>query len=176
MKTERKILLVSVMTLSLLTLAGCGKQADEDGLPDSLTIEPLVGIGPVRFGSTKDEIIAHFGQPDSSSETGLNYVSSRGLSFTIDAELGMRQIKCWSDSWPTRLPFRVTAFAGSTKEGIGMGASREQILAAYGQPDRTGTDAKGVFENLHYDKLGIKFSLWQDRLASMVLEAARSAS
>ena len=175
MKTEKEILLLSLLMVSLLALVSCAKKADKDELSDKLIIEALVGIGPVRFGSSKDEIIEHFGRPDKvmAEGTELNYVSSRGLGFTVDAELGMQKINCWSDNWPTELPFDVTTFTGRTKEGIGMGATREQIVAAYGQPDRTGTDAKGYFENLHYDKLRIKFSLWQDKQTSMILEVPK---
>jgi len=175
MKTEREILFLSLLTVSLLALFSCAKKVDEDEPRDELIIEPLVGIGSVQFGTSKDQVIEHFGRPDKvmAEGTELNYVSSRGLGFTIDSELGMQKIKCWSDDWPTRLPFAVTTFSGSTKEGIGMGATREQIVAAYGQPDRTGTDSKGYFENLHYDKLRIKFTLWQDKLTSMILEAPK---
>ncbi len=175
MKTGKEILLLSLLMVSLLALVSCAKKVDEDEPRAELIIEPLVGIGSVQFGMSKNEIIEHFGQPDKilGKGTELNYVSSRGLGFTVDAELGMQKIKCWSDNWPTRLPFAVTTFAGSTKEGIGMGATREQIVAAYGQPDRTTTDAKGYFENLHYDKLRIKFTLWQDKLTSMILEAPK---
>ena len=176
MKTEKEILLLSLLTLCLAALVGCGKKVDEDELPDKLIIEALVGIGPVRFGMSKDQIIEHFGQPDKvlAKGTKLNYVSSKGLGFTVDPELGLKMIQCWSDNWPTELPFAVTTFAGRTKEGIGMGATREQIVAAYGQPDRTGTDSKkGVIQNLDYDNLRIKFSLWQDKLISMTLEAPK---
>jgi len=42
------------------------------------------------------------------------------------------------------------------------------------QSDRTGTDSnKGVIQNLSYDNLRIKFSLWQDKLISMILEAPK---
>ena len=46
-------------------------------------------------------------------------------------------------------------------------------MAAYGQPDRTSTDAKGVVENLHYDKLSARFSIKEGKLMSMVLEAPK---
>jgi hypothetical protein len=176
MKTEREILFLSLLTLSLLALVSCAKKADEDKPSDELIIEPLVGIGPVRFGSSKDEIIEHFGRPDKvmAEGTKLNYVSSKGLGFTVDSELGLQMIQCWSDNWPTELPFAVTTFTSRTKEGIGIGATQEEIVAAYGQPDRTGTDSnKGVIQNLSYDKLRIKFSIWQDKLISMTLEAPK---
>ncbi|GAF73281.1 unnamed protein product, partial [marine sediment metagenome] len=100
----------------------------------------------------------------------LNYVSSRGLSFTVDAELGVQEISCWSEGM---LPSHITTFAGRTKKGVGIGATREQITAAYGQPNRTSTGSKGVIQNLHYDKLSAKFSLKEDKLISMILRAPK---
>jgi len=131
-----------------------------------------VGIGPVKFGASKEEVTKYFGPPDKvfADGTKLNYVSSRGLSFTVDPELGLQEIGCWSEGM---LPSRVTTFAGRTKEGIGIGASEEEIAAAYGRPDRTSTGSKGVINNLHYDKLSAKFSLKEDKLMTMTLEAPR---
>ena len=176
MKTEKEIFLLSLLMVSLLALVSCAKKVDEDESRDELIIEPLVGIGSVQFGTSVIELIEHFGQPDKvmAEGTKLNYVSSKGLGFTVDSELGLQMIQCWSNNWPTELPFAVTTFTGRTKEGIGIGATQEEIVAAYGQPDRTGTDSnKGVIQNLGYDKLRIKFSLWQDKLISMTLEAPK---
>ncbi len=176
MKSEKEILLLSLLTLCLAVLVGCGKKVDEDESRDEIIIEPLVGIGPVRFGMSKDQVIEHFGRPDKvmAEGTKLNYVASKGLGFTVDSELGLQMIQCWSDNWPTKLPFAVTTFVGRTKEGIGIGSTREQIISAYGQPDRTGTDSnKGIIQNLGYDNLRIKFSIWQDKLISMTLEAPK---
>lgn len=173
MKTKRNILLLSLLILSLVAWMGCGKKAGEEEPREELIIEPLVGIGPVRFGMSKDQIIDHFGQPDQIFEgqvTKLHYVPSRGLNFAVDGELGLQEIGCWSEGM---LPSRVTTFAGKTKEGIGIGASEQEIVAAYGQPDRTSTDSRGVIQNLHYDKLNAKFSLKEDKLMSMVFEAPK---
>lgn len=171
-KTEKEILLLSLLMVSLLALVGCAKKVDEDESRDKLIIEPLVSIGPVRFGSSKDEIIEHFGQPDKvmAKGTKLNYVSSKGLSFTLDSELGLQEISCWSEGM---LPFGVKTFAGRTTEGIGTGATQEQIVAAYGQADRTSTGSKGVIQNLHYDKLQVRFSVEEGKLISMVLRAPK---
>lgn len=173
MKSKKRILLISLLTLGLATLVGCGKKAGEKEPPEELIIEPLVGIGPVRFGMTNDQIIEHFGQPDRTFEgkvIKLNYVPSRGLSFVIDSELGLQEIGCWSEGM---LPSRITTFAGKTKEGIGIGATQEEIVAAYGQPDKTSTDSRGIIQNLHYDKLRAKFSLKEGKLMSMTLEASK---
>ncbi len=173
MKAKRKILLLSLLTVPLGVLIGCGKKTAEDESPDKLTIEPLVGIGPLKFGMSKDEVMEHFGQPDRIFEgkvTKLNYVPSRGLVFVVDAELGMNEIGCWSEGM---LPSRITTFAGKTKEGIGIGATQEEIVAAYGQPNRTSTGAKELVETLHYDKLQARFTLMEGRLMSMVLNAPK---
>ena len=173
MKTERNILLFSLLTLCLVAWIGCGKKAGEEEPPEELVIEPLVGVGPVRFGMSKDQIIEHFGQPDRIFEgqvTKLHYVPSRGLNFVVDAELGLQEIGCWSEGM---LPSRVTTFAGTTKEGIGIGATQEEIVAAYGQPDRTSTGSRADLESLHYDKLQAKFTLKDGKLMSMTLEAPK---
>jgi len=173
MKMERNILLFSLLTLCLVVWIGCGKKAGEEGPSEELVIEPLVGIGPVRFGMTNDQIIEHLGQPDRTFEgevTKLHYVPSRGLNFVVDAELGLQEIGCWSEGM---LPSRVTTFAGTTKEGIGIGATQEEIVAAYGQPDRTSTGSRADLESLHYDKLQAKFTLKDGKLMSMTLEAPK---
>jgi len=173
MRSGREILLFDLLTLCLAALAGCGEKAAEEEPTEELIIEALVGIGPVQFGTPQNQVIEHFGEPDRIFEgkvTKLNYVASRGLSFAFDAELGLQEISCWSEGM---LPSRITTFAGKTKEGIGIGATQEEIVAAYGQPDRTSTDAKGVVENLHYDKLSARFSIKEGKLMSMVLEAPK---
>ena len=159
--------------LCLVTLISCNKKADEEAPVGELIIEPLVGIGPVKFGVSKKEVIEHFGQPDNVHEgevTKLSYVPSRGLSFAIHSELGLQEIGCWSEGM---LPSRVTTFAGKTRESVGIGATQEQIVAAYGQPERTSTDSKGVIQNLHYDGLQARFSLKEAKLMSMTLKAPK---
>jgi len=170
METSKGILLFSLSAVLLgLALAGCTKRAQERPQDEALVIEPLVGIGPVRFGASRDEVVRYFGPPARASETGLNYIAAKGLAFTVDPQHGLRQIKCWSDRLPAQ--FAVTTFSGRTKEGIGMGASRERIVAAYGQPERT--DSSGDFENLCYDKLGAKFTLSQGTVSAIILDVPK---
>ncbi len=173
MRNARGILLSGLLVLCLTALPGCGKKAGEEESPDKLVIEPLVGIGPVKFGMSKAEVIEHFGQPDKLFEgpvTKLHYVPSRGLNFVVDAELGLREIGCWSEGM---LPSRVTTFAGSTKEGIGIGASQEEITAAYGQPDRTSTNTAGGMEIIHYDTLSTEIWIKEGNVITIVLRAPK---
>ena len=177
MKNKTELLTVLVTTFFLTSFSGCAKKAEEDKPPVSLTVGPLVGIGDVKFGDSRDVIIAAFGEPDEIQAQGreLNYVASRGVSFAVDADTGLQRIKLWSDSWPTKLPFAVSTFAGKTKAAIGMGATREQIVAAYGEPDSTSTadspSLKDVIENLHYDKLKMKCTLAHGKLVAIILQA-----
>jgi len=177
MKNKTKLLAVLATTLFLMSFLGCAEKEQEDKPPVSLTVEPLVGIGDVKFGDSRDAIIAAFGKPDQIQAQGkeLNYVASRGVSYTVDADMGLQRIKLWSENWPTTLPFAVSTFAGKTKADIGMGATREQIVAAYGEPDRTSTadspSLKDIIENLHYDKLEMKCTLAHGKLAAIILQA-----
>ena len=172
MKYKREILLLGLGMLCLVVLISCTKKADEEASVDELIIEPLVGIGPVKFGMSKEEVIKHFGSPDKVLVDGtmFNYVSSRGLSFKVDSELGMQEISCWSEGM---LPSHITTFAGRTKEGIEIGVSEEEIVSAYGQPDRTSTSSNGIIQNLHYDKLSSQFSLKEGKLITMTLKASK---
>jgi len=159
MNNKRQIILLALLTACSAALVGCADKTTEEETPDKLVIELLSGIGPVRFGMSKDDVIEHFGQPDRifpGQVTKLNYVPSRGLVFEVDAELGLQKVGCWSEGM---LPTRVTTFAGLTKEGIGIGSTQAQVVEAYGQPDSTSAGSRGIIQNLHYDKLGAEFSL-----------------
>ena len=179
MRIITNALMVLATTFILMSFLGCAEREEETKPPVSLTVEPLVGIGDVKFGDSKDGVISTFGEPDEIQAQGneLNYVASKGMSLTIDADLGLQRIKLWSDNWPQKLPFTVSTFTGKTKADVGMGATREKIVAAYGKPDRTSTadsqSLKDVIENLHYDKLKTKFTLAHGNLVAIILEAGK---
>jgi hypothetical protein len=139
---------------------------------DKLLVVPLVGVGPVRFGMSKNQVIECFGEPDKMEAGGMmiQYVKSKGISLMLDPTRGVRAIDCWSTDYPQPLP-GMTTFAGKTKEGIAMGAGREQIVAAYGEPDRT--IPRGALETLLYNKLGAQFMFAENKLVNMRIRAAR---
>lgn len=64
MNTKRETLFLSFLTACLAALIGCGGKTTEEETPDKLVIETSVGIGPVRFGLSKDDFVEHFGRPD----------------------------------------------------------------------------------------------------------------
>ena len=141
-----------------------------------------VGLGPVRFGDSKDEILTAFGAPDREQNAGRSTILeyySRGFSLTVGDEVGLVMIHCYTQHG---FAFTVRDFAGRTAEGIAMGAGRAAIEAAYGEPasvsaptvgDVLGDDARDPDEptgqvNLSYPGRGLSFALWEERLYSIM--------
>ena len=131
-------------------------------------IIPMVSVGPISFGMSRDQIIAALGEPDvDESGIALFYPKSKGLSFRLDPTKGVREISCWSELHPMPFPDGMTTYPGKTKEGIGMNATREEIIAAYGEPDRT--SSRGPTEFLDYANLKAQFSILNNKLVSLKL-------
>ncbi len=131
-------------------------------------IIPMVGVGPINFGMSKDQVIAALGEPDlDEGGIALFYPKSKGLSFMLGLNKGVREISCWSELHPIPFPDGMTTYPGKTKEGIGMNASKEEIIAAYGEPDRI--SSKGPIESLDYANLKAQFSIVNNKLVSLRL-------
>ncbi len=131
-------------------------------------IIPMVGVGPIKFGMTKDQVIAALGEPDvDEGGIALFYPKKKGLSFRLAPNKGVCEISCWSELHPMPFPDGMTTYPGKTKEGIGMNATRDEIIAAYGEPDST--RSKGPIEVLDYAKLNIQFSIVDNKLVSLRL-------
>jgi hypothetical protein len=118
---------------------------------------------------SKEQVMEVFGQPERMEGGGvaLYYLTSKGVSVLIDPRRGVRGIDCWSADYPNPFPGMVT-FVGKTDKGIGMGASRAQIVAAYGEPDGT---SSGALETLRYHQLGMNFVLAQGSLVNLKIMA-----
>jgi hypothetical protein len=173
-KYSKKTTVILCTAIVVFTFAGCKKETpvpnNEDettaGSSEGLAVEtseaPVielgVGVGPVRFGMSKEEVIKHLGQPDKGIEelgqdtVKLDYISSRGLNFGLNPTVGVNYIKCYSKEYPGES--NVTTFAERTKKGVAMGASSNQITDAYGEPDRT--DSNGPFTILYYDDVRMR--------------------
>jgi hypothetical protein len=131
-------------------------------------IIPLVGVGPIKFGMSKEQVIAVLGDPDvDEGGIALFYPKSNGLSFMLDLTKGVREISCWSKNHPMPFPDGMTTYPGKTKEGIAMDATREEIIAAYGEPDRA--MPRGPTETLDYNELKAQFLIVDNKLVSLRL-------
>ena len=122
-------------------------------------VEPGVGIGGVHGGMTAQEVIAELGAPSRTNGNRLVY-SQWGLWVGLGKD----------DGNVVNLQCRDT-FAGHTKEGIGIGSSRAEIIQAYGKPRAQKTPKPGQ-ETLFYGKLRTRFFLKDDKLNGIMLMLA----
>jgi hypothetical protein len=174
-KDLKKIIVMFSVVFIVLMPCGCRKETTtttgNDGL--ALAIELGVGVGPIQFGMQKEEIIKFLGKPDKTDGMGqsLNYVESKGISLFVTSKQGVTTIDCWSENYPLG---KAKNFNGKTKEGVGMNARRAEIIAAYGQPDKTSSN--GPLTTLHYEKLNAQFSLVDDKLVNLKMGVQRKVS
>ena len=121
-----------------------------------LVVSPETGIGPVKFGMSVADVIRALGEPNWSKEhryadnlqprpeleskdaekakyvmTELAY-DARGFRLAIGDPGGLHSIHCFNQ---TSMGPSVRDFQGTTKEGIELGASPDDVVKVYGEPD-----------------------------------------
>ena len=151
-----------------LLLAGCGEDRDQGAAASNAPaelIEPGVSVGKVHAGMTVDQVRAQLGAPQLTTANALEY-SKLGFAVMPGAD-GVVQIVMCGDVTGTRGPL-VERFHGKTKEGIGLGSTRADLISVYGQPS---ADEKfpGDRESMKYDSLGITFSLEGSKVHHMIV-------
>jgi hypothetical protein len=159
-----QVTVTALLVAAAFLAGGCSKQAAHVSWSssESIVVEPGVAIGSVHSGMTMQQVIAELGQPDQTvvstapeingaldyTNIGLSVMPGRG---GVVHDVGVRP-----------------PFAGRTKEGIGMGASRADVIKAYGEP----TAAKQMqpdSEVLRYEPLGVRFQLQDDKVDLIVV-------
>lgn len=130
---------------------------------ESLICVPLIGLGDVRFGMTRERVTEILGEPDAIDGGGniqnLLYLQ-RGIAIGLRPGQGVLVISCASSAWADdKWNFR--DFAGQTDQGIGIGAASDEIIAAYGEPDDRQPRAHGAIR-WRYTQLKITFDLDAD--------------
>jgi outer membrane lipoprotein-sorting protein len=159
-----------------------GKDARE------MVATPREGIGPVKFGMKTDEVVKLLGAPDkihkASKDFELLEYYSRGFSIHVTTQRGVISIMCYTGKF---FAVQVRDFAGRTDKGIRMGAGRAAIEKAYGAPssvreprfkdvfgkETANPEKKTGQVDLTYNALGLSFSLHDDALDSIMLNAPR---
>jgi hypothetical protein len=132
-------------------------------------VTPLVGIGPAKFGMMREEIEKALGKADAVEAVGKNgfvilKYGSRGFFLHVHPARGLKTVQCYSQKV---MAIRIRDFGGKTDKGIQLGSSSADIIKAYGIPE--GNESRGPMTDLSYHKLGIEFSLANDKLISMFL-------
>jgi hypothetical protein len=161
---------VGVLLGAMLFAVGCSDNhkpepsgTASDSPPE--IIQPNVSVGKVHAGMTVKQVEAELGKPDYTTANALEY-SKRGFAVMPNRE-GLVQVVMCGDVTGNNGPF-VQRFHAKTKEGIGLGSTRDELIKAYGEPSN---DEKfpGNRESMRYDPLGITFSLESGKVHHMIV-------
>lgn len=139
-----------------------------------LIMTPGVGVGEVRFGMTKDQIVGVLGEPEFTlHKVYLNY-PSMGLQLVLNGPgpegretLGTIIANPWDAASLTRRDF-----PGGTPEGIRIGSSVQQVHDAYGEPDPAQPSDKASADGPHvarYGKQALMFGFVDGKVAQIVM-------
>ncbi|MGA9452385.1 MAG: hypothetical protein WBW41_13700 [Verrucomicrobiia bacterium] len=146
---------VATLLVAAALLAGaCSKRSAHDAWSssESIVVEPGVAIGSVHLGMTVQQVITELGRPDLAVDS---------VSPEINGALEYTNYGLYVIPGKGEVVHNISVgppFAGRTKEGIGIGSSRADVIKAYGEP----TAAKPIqpnFEVLRYEPLGLRFQL-----------------
>lgn len=152
MKSHTLIFLVVAAAL----VGSCSKRGEP------VAIEPGVAVGSVHSGMTTQQVIAELGQPDPTNYFfDTNYYGGPALEYS---HLGL--IVAPDKGGVVNRVTITHPFAGRSKDGIGIGSSRAEVIRAYGAPTITRPGTAG-YEFLRYGKLGLIFQLHDGKVDMM---------
>lgn len=123
-----------------------------------ILVEPNARVDKVRRGMNEQEVEVALGQPEK-KDRDTSFYLSQGIyaSFNKEGKEGVvYNVKC------------VKPFAGVTKEGIGIGSTRAELIKAYGTPDQDQHFDHGD-ENLWFAPLATSFYLENDKITSFIV-------
>lgn len=127
-----------------------------------LTIVPGVGIGDVKFGMSREQIVAVLGEPEFTMHGVYLTYPSKGLQLVLVGhepdKLGLIIANPSDAASLTR-----NEFPGQTDNGIRIGSSVEEVRDAYGEPDAPLPNDSRV-AIARYNKRGIMFTFVEGKL------------
>src|ERR1017187_8337955 len=156
--------MTTLVVAAILITTGCSKQktptesqpaAPEVKAKPPVLIEPNAGVDKVQKGMNKDQVEAAIGKPEKINGKWWFY-QQRGMIVAFGDNGVMFNIKCTSP------------FAGVTKEGIGIGSTKAELVAAYGTPSQAKQFDQGN-ENLWFSPIGISFDMENDKVTSFIV-------
>ena len=134
-----------------------------------LRITPRVGIGPIRFGMLAAGVKKAVGEPFRVSGKAYEY-QRLGLAVMLDREDRVAAIL--AGAWCESSDVLLDVFKGATREGVKLRSTRQEVVAAYGNPDSTQTvGEKGQeFEVLKYAAFRTQFAFRGGKLVHITLK------
>ncbi len=169
MKTHSPWLHILLATVLALPFSGCSEkdpepesgekspraQASDGGeQAEAMLIRPGLGVGPVRFGMTIGEMKECLGEPDIAA-TGVSFVYADLGIEVVTRDEQVHSINCVDHIKDAP---EVKACQHKTSEGIGIGSTESELIAAYGEPYKRGSSG------LMYNELGMRFELDEDQV------------
>lgn len=134
-------------------------------LPDTaFVIEPLVGMGEVRFGMTIEQVKGIFGEPQRMTGRACEYLDY-GFAIVPGRDGTVYSIMCGDAGVPDS-PL-IKKCRCRTDKGIGMGSNMLDIMSAYGRPSSTKRQPGNVVE-LKYNWINSQLSLRDNKVVHMM--------
>ena len=170
--------MLSFIASLILVLSGCGPSNEIKIVSSDLTIEPGIGLGPIKFGMPMDDVIPLLGEPDQMTGKVLHY-QDLGIAVIPSRGTHVGALMMGDSSGG----FLVDRFKGKTKNGIGMKATKEAIVSAFGSPEKDLSpaakmlqreEAKQGYESLSYDSGSLKFVLKDKQLVHITIRDRRT--
>lgn len=131
---------VAALVAGTAVVVVASKSGAQEQAQKGMVIVPRQSVGPVVNGMTTNEVEAILGKPDKWRGTTMVYESRYGISVTQSSG-GAMAVLCGDQKFGyglTKLNDQnlgfpgVTKFNGHTKEGIGIGSSKDDLLRALG--------------------------------------------
>lgn len=143
--------------LVALCALGCSERSESSVSQSNppLLIDPKISVGPIRSGMRVADVVAQLGEPQRRTANALEY-TRLGFAVMPNPE-GVVQVVMCGDVTGLGGPL-VRAFTGRTKEGIGLGSTRADLVKAFGEPSSSEKLA-GSTESIRYNSLGMTFTL-----------------
>jgi len=172
MKSKTILEVVAIAATIVIVTTSCSDSAKpgSSGQVNSNTpilIEPGVGVGKVRAGMSMDEVIAQLGKPD--GKPGDRLLEYRRLGFAVGfgRDGAVNVVMCGNSTGVN--DSLAKAFTGRTKEGLGLGSSRADVVKAYGEPSGV-EKGPAARESLKYSPLGLTFLLLEGKVYHMTVD------
>ena len=166
MKTVRILGSYLILTVAVvLSYVGCSEDADRASANPPLLIEPNLAVGKVRAGMSVQDVLNQLGEPQRRTANALEY-TRLGFAVMPGADGTVHVVMC-GDVTGINGPL-VKAFNGHTKEGIGMNATREEVVKALGEPTASEKFIAGI-ESLQYVGQGLTLTLEGGKVHHMIV-------
>jgi hypothetical protein len=166
---NRRLILLVCLVLSLMSFSACKREPAVD-----YVVASPFGMPPVMWGMTSEQIQAALGpaediKPQSNGRILLLSYLSRGFTLTVDQKRGLVWITCSDVEIGLAFSWKARSFKGKTAEGIGLGATEDAIIAAYGQPTERSTNGEMTY--LTYGRMDKSFTLSRGKLWQFSVQA-----